>query len=250
MRTYANALALFVSLALAALAWADRIECGPNSCQGTNRDDVIIGTKQGEGIDAKRGDDVIRGRGGSDNAIRGDGGDDRLKGGGGPDQLGGGRGQDVLKGGPGFDIYFFNENNWGQEVVQDTAIADTDLNSGHFVRFDGVSLDLVINLTSGPGDEVRALSGSATLNWEDSLIDGVIDGSGDDSITGRAIEDNIQVFGGGEDVILAGGGNDFVYTLDGEPNDAISCGPGASDEARVDVGDSVDADCEVLTRRR
>jgi Ca2+-binding RTX toxin-like protein len=211
---------------------------------------VIIGTKGVDNLSARRGDDVIRGRGGDDNALRGDGGADKIKGAGGEDHLDGGKGQDILKGGKGYDFYSFQENNWGQEVIEDVPIIDTDLDRGQQIRFDDVTLDLVVNMNSGAGHEVTALEGTATLDWENDLIDIVLLGDGDDSVTGRPIADNIQLFGGGEDVIQSGAGDDFVYMLDGEPNDAVSCGPGTNDQARVDPGDSVDADCELLTRRR
>ena len=234
-----GALGLFTAIAL-----ADRVECKQNAfCEGTNRADVIIGTNGPEGIDAGRGDDIIRARGGDDNAIRAEGGDDKIKGGAGQDNLGGGRGQDILKGGSGFDFYFFNENNWGQEVIDDQPIVDASLDSGHQARFDGVTMDLEIDMTSTKGHEVTVSGGTATLDWESDLIDSIIDGDGDDSITGRAVADNIQPFNEGNDVVLAGDGNDFVYTADGFPTDSISCGDG-DDSARVDPGDSVDADCE------
>lgn len=245
----AASLGVVAAVALGGVAIADRIECKPHSCEGTNRDDVIIGTKGVDNLSAERGDDVIRARGGDDNALRGDGGADKIKGAGGQDHLEGGKGQDVLRGGKGFDFYSFQNNNWGQELVDDEPIIDTDVNTGHQVRFDAVTRDLVVNMNSGPGHEVAALGGTATLDWESDLIDIVLLGDGDDSVTGRPIADNIQLFGGGTDVIQSGGGDDFVYMLDGEPNDSVSCGSG-TDEARVDAGDSVDADCENLTRRR
>jgi Tol biopolymer transport system component len=45
----------------------------------------------------------------------------------------------------------------------------------------------------------------------------VTDGGGDDTITGRAVGDNFQVFGGrsDNDAIFARGGADFIYSADG-----------------------------------
>ena len=232
-------MSLFTGLAL-----ADRVECKNSGfCEGTNRADVIIGTNGPEGVDAGRGDDIVRTRGGNDNAIRGEGGEDKIKGGAGEDHLGGGRGQDILNGGRGFDFYFFEENNWGQEVIDDVPIIDSSIDTGHQARFDGVTMDLDIHMASSTGREVTVSGGTATLDWEGDLIDSIIDGDGDDTITGRPIADNIQPFNEGNDVVLAEGGDDFIYTADGFPTDSISCG-GGDDYARVDVGDSVDADCE------
>jgi hypothetical protein len=84
-----------------------------------------------------------------------------------------------------------------------------------------------------------------TLNWEDDLIDGVIDGGGDDTITGREVADNIQTFGGSDDkdTVFARGGDDYVYTLDNDDLDVIDCGDGMNDQYVKDAGDT-QTNCE------
>ena len=237
-------LALLVLASGPALAVTKR--CEPNrACLGTKQDDRLIGTSGDDQMQGGKGDDVLVGRDGDENAMRGEGGNDTLRGGPGRDHLGGGPGTDVLEGGPDFDSYFF-EQNWGKEVIVDAPIPDTDINTGHQVRFDGVTDDLTINLASGPGPEVRNKTKSSTLDWEADLIDVVIDGKGDDTITGREVGDNIQLFDGGGDKVFALGGDDFVYSLNGKGGDVIDCGAGTKDEVRMDANDT-QVNCEILS---
>lgn len=79
--------------------------------KGTNGDDVILGTAEGDVINGRGGDDIIcgaegvddiRGQGGND-VIRGNAGDDRLDGNGGDDKIQGNVGQDVIRGMAGND---------------------------------------------------------------------------------------------------------------------------------------------------
>ncbi len=65
---------------------------------GTNNDDVIIGTPFRDDIDAQAGDDVVCARGGNDD-VRGDTGEDSLFGENGRDDLRGEGGSDFLSGG-------------------------------------------------------------------------------------------------------------------------------------------------------
>jgi serralysin len=237
---------LALLIVASAPALAATIRCKPDrACLGTKRDDRLIGTSGSDQFQGGKGDDVLEGRAGDDNAMRGEGGDDTLRGGPGRDHLGGGPGKDVLEGGPDFDFYFF-EQGWGKEVITDTPILDTDINTGHQVRFDGVTDDLTIRLASGPGPEVKNTSRSSTLNWEADLIDVVIDGKGDDTITGREVGDNIQLFYPGNNEVFALGGDDFVYARNGAGGDVIDCGAGDKDEVRMDAGDT-QVNCEVLT---
>jgi hypothetical protein len=185
---------------------------------------------------ALKGDDVLQGRRGDDNGMRGNQGNDRLYGGPGVDQILGGIGEDVLEGGADFDAYWFLENDWGKETIVDTPIVDTDINTGHGVRLDGVGDNLTINLNSGPSPEVRNESTTNRLNWDNNLIDVVSDGKGDDTITGRDVADNIQPFSS------RNGGDDFVYSVDDDSPDVIDCGDG-NDTVRKDAEDTT-TNCE------
>lgn len=231
-------------------ALAAKIDCpnsGSDSCVGTKNDDILNGTDGIDNMSGLGGDDILRGRGGDDNTLRADEGADTILGGAGRDSMDGGRGKDVVRGQGGYDTYNYGPL-WGKEVIVDTPFVDTDINTGHFVRFDFVGGDLTIRLHSGSRHEVTNAAKTATLDWADDVIDGVVDGGGDDIIRGRPIGDNIQVFGGhnDSDTILAGGGDDFLYTVDSDGDDFIDCGPGANDEVRKDPGDTA-INCEVFT---
>ncbi len=238
--------AVVLLLGASGVALAARISCpnaGGDSCTGTRNDDRLLGSSGPDNMLARGGDDVLKGRDGDDNAMRGEAGRDSLYGGPGADQLGGGEGRDALSGGAGFDTYFFQENNWGRETITDAPIVDTDINTAHEVRFDPVTTDLIIDMNSRAEPEVRRRDGSpgSTLNWENDLIDRVIDGEGDDIIIGRLTPDNIQPFAGGSDEINARSGDDFIYTVD-ETADTIECGDG-EDTIRKDLEDTA-TNCE------
>jgi len=239
-----------LTLAVSGVALAAKITCpnvGATYCTGTDNDDRLLGSAGPDNMSAGEGDDVLKGYDGDDNAMRGGPGEDRLYGGPGNDQLGGGPGKDVLEGGDGFDTYFFYETNWGEETIVDTPIVDTDLNTGHWVRFDSVKEDLIIDMNSRAEHEVRMRDGmpASTLDWENDLIDGVIDGKGDDSIIGRLAADNIQTFvHRGSDSVNARSGDDFIYTAD-DTVDTIECGDGF-DTVRKDLEDNA-TNCESVT---
>lgn len=238
-----------LTLAASGVALAATITCpnaGGNTCTGTNNNDRLTGSSGPDNMSALGGDDVLLGGEGDDNAMRGGSGRDRLYGGPGKDQLGGGTGNDVLQGGDDFDTYFFQENNWGRETIVDMPIVDTDINTAHWVRFDRVTEDLIIDLNSRAEPEVRMKDGTpaSTLDWENDLVDGVIDGKGDDIIIGRLTDDNIQPFAGGADRINARSGDDFIYAAD-DTVDSIECGDGF-DTIRKDAEDTA-TNCESVT---
>jgi len=240
--------AAVLTLVASGVALAAKISCpnaGGNSCTGTKNDDRLIGSSGDDNMSARGGDDLLKGRGGDDNAMRGDSGRDRIYGGPGEDHLGGGTGKDMLDGGDGFDTYFFQENNWGREKIVDTPIVDTDINTAHWVRFDFVTYDLIIDLNSRAEPEVRPRNGTLTntLDWENDLIDGAFDGEGDDVIIGRLVADNFQLFNGGADSVNARGGDDFIYAAD-DTVDEIECGEG-NDQVRKDAED-VATNCETV----
>ena len=241
--------AVVLFLGATSVALAAKISCpnaGGGFCTGTKNDDRLLGSSGPDNMSARKGDDVLKGRGGDDNAMRGDAGRDGLYGGPGEDQLGGGTGKDILSGGDGFDTYFFQENDWGRETIIDAPIVDADINTAHEVRFDPVTTDLIIDMNSRAEPEVRRRDGSlgSTLDWENDLIDRVIDGEGDDVIIGRLTADNIQPFAGGSDSVNARSGDDFIYTVD-ETADTIECGDG-EDTIRKDLEDTA-TNCENVT---
>ncbi len=145
------------------------------------------------------GEDLLTGNTNA-NQLFGDQDNDTLFGGGGADNLEGGDGNDQLAGGTGGDTLN------GGLGTRDLAIYD-EVNHGH----------LVINLEN------------ATLNTGaaagDSYIDieGVIGGTGDDTITGNT-GDNYLVGGFGYDSVYGGDGNDTL--LGGGDDDGLFGGNG------------------------
>ncbi len=213
-------------LLLAGVALARTVECRPNEpCLGTEENDRLIGTDGSEDMRGYAGNDVLRGRGGLDN-------------------LQGGVGTDILKGGADGDTYFF-EPNWGKETIEDTPVGG-GIDTGNYAHFDFVRGDLTINLNSKAGPEAKNASRTSTLNWDNNLIDVVVDGEGNDTIIGRNVRDGLQASNGGVDTINANGGDDFVYARDSSgaevDGDQIDCGNG-NDMVAMDPADTA-VNCE------
>ena len=84
---------------------------------GTNRADVLFGSRDGETIDGRGGSDFIFG-GKGDDVILGGRGRDFLTGGTGDDQITGGIGKDVIVGGRGDDLFVLTEGR-GRDLILD-----------------------------------------------------------------------------------------------------------------------------------
>src|SRR6185312_14905501 len=147
--------------------------------EGTDNDDLLVGTMCADDIAGGEGDDNIDGRAGHDTVFGGDGadhivaggGDDTVFGGNGHDIIFGGAGNDHISGGAGNDRLHGDE---GDDIV--FGDGGSDILSG------GNGDDL---LSGGDGnDEIRGDEG-------DDLVDG---GAGDDRIAG----------GTGDDVLMVG----------------------------------------------
>jgi Ca2+-binding RTX toxin-like protein len=139
----------------------------------TAGDDLITGDTADDTVDGLAGNDTISGGGGNDE-LSGGLGDDDLSGGTGNDTLEGGAGADLIEGGDGIDIVSYRS---------DTA---------------GVRVDLAF-----PDDNGQILVGGiGAHHLNDTLvsIEGVIGGSGGDSICGVD----------GDDILSGGAGNDFL----------------------------------------
>ena len=96
-RAVASALALGLTGAVTAIAWAD-IACTGGQCDGTTAGETLTGTPEIDLIYADDGDDTLIGRGSFDE-LRGEEGDDKLNGGKGPDQ------------------YTFYDTLWGRDRI-------------------------------------------------------------------------------------------------------------------------------------
>lgn len=244
-------LAVLAALVLSSgVALAATVTCQVNvDCYGTSKADTLKGTAEKDYIYGRGSADILKGLDNGDR-LYGQGGGDRLLGGAGLDFLVGGAGNDELKGGAGANDYFFGPN-WGKDSITD------DTSTGNKLYFyengSGVVTDsLTINLTAGPGPQVKNATGTNTIDWEGNVISGVISGQGSDHITGNlqanVIYDN-YASPADFDSISTGGGNDVINVDDGPSGDTVNCGeslvflPTDNDTVYYDASDTV-TNCE------
>jgi Ca2+-binding RTX toxin-like protein len=171
--------------------------------------------------------------------VVGGSGNDNITGSTGNDLLCGGPGNDTLNGGAGDDT-FLASNDLGS----DTYVGGTGVDT---VDYSGRSANLVITMV-GTALAPSANDGDPLLNEHDDVYDDVencIGGSGDDALTGNALN-NVISGGAGSDTLNGGGGDD---TLEAGPAGAaaqhINCGVGDDIALSGDPGDVVNADCEL-----
>jgi Ca2+-binding RTX toxin-like protein len=166
----------------------------PAAIEGTQGDDLLVGSDCGDDIHGRDGDDNIDARGGNDTIFGGDGddhivagdGNDVVHAGNGNDIVFGGRGNDWISGGQGNDRLFGDE---GDDVLMGDE-GDDLLSGGH-------GNDL---LFGGPGHD--------TLHGDE----------GDDRLLGEAGNDLLSG-GAGSDLVEAGDGDDRVVgDLDAAPD--------------------------------
>lgn len=228
------------------------VQCGDGPCLGTGGPDLMLGTDGRDQMRGGEGDDVLRGFASPD-SLRGEGGGDRLYGGRTGDSLQGGAGDDLLVGAEGRDHYDLDGYGWGHDTIVDRNILDADFSTGNLLWLDHFGgEDVVVDLVSGEGPEVRSAGGADTGEWEGDAIDDVIDLSrGDDRIRGNA-EANLLAAYYGNDTVRARGGDDHVDVGDGAGGDVVRCGSGedvvirdAEDPATGAPGDVIADDCEV-----
>ncbi len=176
----------------------------------TEEDDVILGTRRSDSIDALAGDDIVCGGDGNDFVLGGSGSDE-LYGEAGADILEGGDGNDRVFGGAGNDKMYGDEGN-----DQLRGEAGNDLVDGGVGRdrlFGDAGID---TLLGGKGAD---------------LLHG---GAGADDLSGGASNDKLLGKGGG-DSMRGGAGRDTIKG--GRGNDAIDGGAGKD---RIDGGSGSD----------
>jgi Ca2+-binding RTX toxin-like protein len=167
---------------------------GDDTIQGGDGDDTIIGAAGNDFLDGGSGADNLHGNSGHD-VVNGDGGDDVLRGSSGNDTMSGGDGDDTLLGSAGDDLL---SGNTGNDVVD----------GGNGVN----------QLSGDEGDDRLRTDGQATLSG----------GAGHDLISGSSLDDRIMgddgndtAYGGaGDDRLDGGNGEDFLVGDDG--NDRLS----------------------------
>ena len=185
---------------------------------GTEGDDILIGTPERDNINGLGGDDVLQGENGRDTLSGGDG-DDTIGGDNGQDFILGGEGEDILSGGDGSDRI---EGNLSDDLIAGGRGDDS--------LFAGAGRD-TLNGDSG-NDRLRGGNGNDNLrgNSGDDFIQGntgndfLSGGFGDDNLLGGNGRDSLN--GGiGNDTLNGGAGNDTLQG--GIGNDFLSGGAGA-----------------------
>jgi Ca2+-binding RTX toxin-like protein len=200
--------------------------------QGSDGDDVLLGTMCADDIDGGDGDDNIDGRAGND-VIAGGCGDDHIVAGAGDDTITGGEGCDIVFAGAGNDHISGgggDDRLFGEQ--------------GNDIVFGDAGEDF---LSGGTGDDLLSGGQGDDLIEGDEGDDEIVGGSGNDHLFGGQGEDVIDG-GTGRDLVRAGGGGDTI--LDGEGEDTVLAGAGNDRMiAALDGDDDVyegGEDCDTL----
>jgi hypothetical protein len=211
---------------------------GPDTLTGTAGDDVICGRGGDDTINGLAGDDVIRAGDGND-VVNGGGGEDRIVGSAGDDALSGGDDADFVRGQDGVDLLIGGN---GDDNLAGGADNDDVRGGPGADRVTGSADDDAVN--GGPDNDVVLGRGGIDSLLGSTGDDDLSGGPGNDTVNGGDDADEVQ--GGlGDDQLLGGEGDDVLQDRDGAGFvDNAVCGAG-SDQANVDVYDTVDADCEV-----
>ena len=242
------------------LALAVTKQCKPaaSACNGTKEDDRLLGTAGVDNMFGLRGDDRLYGKEESDELFGGKGRDKLFGGPNNPDgfadKLDGGPGNDALSGGDGNnDIYYYFANSWGKDTITETAVSDTNPDTGNKINLQpAVTTPVTINLVSdsGPAPEMRNGDGSSTVNWSGNVIDRVESyATSTITINGNPAANNIRSQNGTPvSTVSSGGGSDIVAVVDFAPGDTVDCGGtilADNDTVFYDTGDTV-TNCENL----
>ena len=122
-------------------------------CVGTNDDDVINGSKEGDSIRGLDGNDILKGGQGNEGAILGGDGDDQIYGGpGDDDELAGQNGNDFIDGGIGNDPTI--TGGPGDDVIKGGPGDD------HISHGTGFTADVVMTDSDGGQDKIDCGSGN------------------------------------------------------------------------------------------
>src|SRR5215217_5365432 len=225
--------------------------------EGTDGDDVLIGTPEREVMYGLGGADVLQARGGPDH-LSGGPGDDQLWGGAGRDLMRGDAGDDVLRGGVGPDLLDDGERGetvgtdrlyggYGPDFLGSSEGPDQLYGGGQNDKLFFVSPNVVAN--GGPGDDWL---------WafydEESSADGstLVGGAGADllqthvsstELRGGRGNDTLNAFVVSGARLVGGPGDDYLESTNSTlgVNDIV-CGPG-HDTVFVSSDDNVAADC-------
>ena len=181
------------------------ITCIVTTCNGNNKDDIIIGSSLSETIYGLKGNDNIQGNGGDDLIYGGDGGDN----------IQGGSRVDKIFGQDGNDYLFADSSTSLLGDLAQTKVDVVSRSNDSIATFKTATIskeELVPHDTEDPVDLFAQLDVDI-LALEESLVDG---GKGDDHLYGSSAND-VLVGGPGHDVFDCGEGIDQV--LDFNPKE-------------------------------
>jgi Ca2+-binding RTX toxin-like protein len=222
-----TALAVLLSSGVALALNTINCEGSGIRCVGTDRPDLMKGTR---GLDAMYGrdkGDTLKGFGEGD-ALLGQMGDDTLLGGARQDFVIGGLDDDTLRGGDALDIYYFERSDWGQDTIREVSPPGNILRLPDRENFSGAITTNLIS-DSGPVPEVNNSENTSTVNWNGEVISIVIGSTGNDIVTGNDAANDIFDGEGREtdtDTISGAGGRDLLDVQDGAADDKVECGEG------------------------
>ncbi|WP_438751633.1 calcium-binding protein [Pararhizobium sp. O133] len=219
---------------------------GVDTLNGGLGDDKLYGGDLNDTLSGGEGKDALDG-GTGDDILNGDAGNDTLTGGSGNDTLAGGLGADTLNGGSGNDVYtyLFGE---GKDIIKDTSGSDR-------IQLYG----LKGNFTSKAASAVTTLAGGTTftgiehytITVADTAANKITTGGGDDIVYSYDGNDTLTG-GGGNDTLDAGKGVDTV--LGGTGDDEVNFADGGKDKGdggtgidRVTLNRSADTVARTLT---
>jgi Ca2+-binding RTX toxin-like protein len=181
------------------------VTCITTTCNGNNKDDIIIGSSLSETIYGLKGNDNIQGNGG----------DDLIYGGEGADNIQGGSRVDKIFGQDGND-YLFADSSTSLVGSLDQNKVDVVSRSNDSIvtlKTTNISKEAVVPHNNVDRVDLFAQLNVDVLVLEQSFVDG---GKGDDHIYGGS-GDDVLVGGPGRDVFDCGEGIDQV--LDFNPNE-------------------------------
>ncbi|WP_338833505.1 DUF5801 repeats-in-toxin domain-containing protein [Bradyrhizobium septentrionale] len=125
------------------------------------------------------------------------------------------------------------------DVIATSSHTDT-VNGGagtDIVDYRDDTVGVTVNLTTGLGS---GGAGSTAVGDTYTSIEGILGGSGNDTLTGLAAGGTYFDGGAGSDTLNGGAGNDtFVLTLNGGGHDTINNFNGLSDQIFVNLGDNL-----------
>lgn len=170
-------------------AYLDLVAPRPKVIDGTNGDDVLIGTPEADTINALAGDDTIVGRE-DDDVIFGGDGNDRILAGDGNDVVYGGAGDDFILAGSGDDTVYGEDGD-------DTIYGE----EGRDVLSGGDGNDFI---DGGEGDDI--IDGGAGNDF-------IYDGAGKDYVNGGGGNDTFKV-SRGNDIYDGGTGKNTIDATD------------------------------------